>query len=74
MDDSLRLRDLWSRLASRHYQPGYQLGNELSGSQNYRTELGVQKYGILPYLCTPPWREFRVDSDACFIIHWLFYN
>ena len=25
-----------------------------SGCQNYRTEPGVQKYGKIPYLCTPP--------------------
>ena len=28
--------------------------NIYSGCQNYRTEPGVQKYGKIPYLCTPP--------------------
>ena len=35
--------------------------------QNYKTKLGVQKYGKIPYLCTPP------DPDSA-RIRILFYN
>ena len=32
----------------------HQLIDDYSQCQNYRTEPGVQKYGKIPYLCTPP--------------------